>query len=104
MCDGMTNIIEHKVVRTLSQMTKTYAFGGLLRQKIQDYLSNESARFLTEKQLMGWRQVNYDDPIQIERQPDYFRPVNSIKKTPKKVKKLMQESDELSLSQTRHQR
>ena len=65
MCDGMVNIIEHKVVRTMSQMTKQYVFGGNLRAKIEHYLSHDSAAFLTEEQLLGWRQVNYDDPIQI---------------------------------------
>ena len=67
MSDGIVNIIEHKVIKTFSTMTKTYAFGGQLQNKIDEICSNdEKLNSLTNDKLMGWKQVDFDDPISIE--------------------------------------
>lgn len=69
MCDGMLNIIEHKIIKTFASMTKTHAFGGKLQTKINDYLQNGDSALLNPNTLLGWHKINFDDPLQAPEQP-----------------------------------
>ena len=63
MSDGMVNIIQNKVLRTLSSLTKSYSFGGYLKELIKEYQEKDDIAILNDEYLKGWRRVPFDEPI-----------------------------------------